>query len=271
MQLLKATTEDMPQIKALWTQMFDDGTPGFPDFVFSSCKPENFYIAKDGETVVSMLISMADMEYKGSKGFYLYSACTVPEYRGKGVMRDLVAFALEDKRKQGVTFCVLKPAEDSLFDFWAGLGFTNVTKIRHCSLDIKKNIWTNAQFDIVTASRFKAMRDKFCEEPFIHYTAKGYEAFAYSHYISGGSTAETEDAYAVYYAEGDTLRVVELLALSTNHAVKLLQAIRERTGCEKAEVYLSPQSNLFLGEGKMENDCAVYGIKEEIYTGLIIE
>ena len=66
MQFLKATTEDMPQVKALWTQMFDDGTPGFPDFVFSSCKPENFYIAKDGKTVVSMLISMADMEYKGS-------------------------------------------------------------------------------------------------------------------------------------------------------------------------------------------------------------
>lgn len=271
MQFLKAKTEDMTQVRELWTQMFDDGTPGFPEFVFSSCNPENFYIAKEDDKVVAMLISMADMEYKNSKGFYLYSACTVPEYRGKGIMQSLVNFTLEEQKKAGKTFCVLKPATESLYDYWAKLGFTNVTRIRRCELEIKKNIWTNAQFDIVTASRFKNLREKFCDEPFVHYTAKGYESFAYSHYISGGSTAETDDAYAVYYAEGDTLRVVELLAVSTNHAVKLLQAIRERTGCEKAVVYLSPQSNLFLGEGKFENDCAVYGLSDEIYTGLVIE
>ena len=271
MQFLKATTEDMPQVKSLWTEMFDDGTPGFADFVFSSCHPENFFIAKEGNRVVSMLISMADMEHKNRKGFYLYSACTLPEYRGKGIMHSLVQFTLEEAKKQGKTFCVLKPAEDSLYDFWASLGFTNVTKVRRCELEIKKSIWTNAQFDIVTASRFKNLREKLCDEPFVHYAGKGYESFAYSHYISGGSTAETDDAYAVYYVEGDTLRVVELLAVSTNHAVKLLQAMRERTGCEKAVVYLSPQSNLFLGEGKMEKDCAVYGLTDEIYTGLIIE
>ncbi len=271
MQFLKAKTEDMMQVKALWIQMFDDGTPGFSDFVFSSCKPDNFYIARDEKKIVSMLISMADMEYKQSKGFYLYSACTLPEYQGKGIMRELVKFTLEDKGKQGVSFCVLKPATDSLFDFWASIGFKNITSIRCCNLEIKKKIWTNAQFDIVTASRFKSLRDKFCDEPFVHYTSKGYESFAYSHYLSGGSTAETEDAYAVYYVEGDTLRVVELLAVSTSHAVKLLQAIRERTGCEKATIFLSPQSNLFLGEGKMEKNCAVYGIDEEIYTGLTIE
>lgn len=271
MQFLKAKTEDMPQVKALWTQMFDDGTQGFCEFVFSSTANENFYIAKDGDKVVSMLIAMADMEYKGKKGFYLYSACTLPEYRGRGIMGALVQYTLEEQRKNGKTFCVLKPAEESLFDFWVKLGFTNVTNIRKCQLEIKKNIWTNAQFDIVTASRFKAMREKFCDEPFVHYTAKGYETFAYSHYISGGSTAETEDAYAVYYVEGDNLRVVELMAVSTNHATKLLQAIRERTGCEKATVFLSPQSNLFLGEGRLQKDCAVYGIDEEIYTGLTIE
>ena len=117
MQFLKATTEDMPQVKALWTQMFDDGTPGFPEFVFYSCNPENFYIAKENDTVVAMLIAMADMEYKNNKGFYLYSACTLPEYRGRGVMHSLVKFTLEEQKQAGKTFCVLKPAEESLYCF----------------------------------------------------------------------------------------------------------------------------------------------------------
>ena len=72
MQILKATPQDITQVKNLWTQMFDDGTPGFCDFVFSSCKAEDIYIVKEDEKVVSMLISMADLQYKDKKGFYFY-------------------------------------------------------------------------------------------------------------------------------------------------------------------------------------------------------
>ena len=271
MQILKATPQDIPQAKALWTRMFDDGTPGFCDFVFSRCKAEDIYIVKDGSQLVSMLIAVADLEYKGRKGFYLYSACTHPDYRRKGYMRSLVDFALADQAKQGKTFCLLKPASEELFGFWKSMGFDNITRVRQADIEIKKNIWTKAQFDIVTASRFKLLRDKFCDENFIHYTAKGYETFAYSHYMSGGSTVETDDAYGVYYVEGDTMRFVELFATSTANAVKLLQAARERTGCEKATVFLSPQSNLFLGEGKTINWCMIKGIHDEIYANLVIE
>ena len=62
MQILKATARDIPQVKTLWAQMFDDGTAGFCDFVFSQCKADDVYIAKTTEKVVSMLIAMADME-----------------------------------------------------------------------------------------------------------------------------------------------------------------------------------------------------------------
>lgn len=271
MQILKATPQDVPQVRQLWTQMFDDGTPGFCDFVFSSCKAEDIYMVKEDGIVVSMLIAMADMEYNGAKGFYLYSACTLPQYQGRGYMHALAEFAVDDQKKQGKAFCVLKPADEKLFGFWASLGFTNVTKVRRCEVEIKKNIWSAAQFDIVTANRFRTLRDKFCDEKFVHYTSKGYETFAASHYISGGSTAENDEAYAVYYVENDALRVTELLATSTLQAVKLLQAIRERTGCEKAVVYLSPQSNLFLGEGETIDWCAVKGISDEVYANLIIE
>ena len=149
--------------------------------------------------------------------------------------------------------------------------FDNITQVRRVSVEIKKNIWTNAQFDIVTANRFKVLRDKFCEENIVHYTPKGYETFAYSHYLSGGSTVETGEAYGIYYVEGDSMRFVELLATSTLNAVKLLQAAREKTGCEKATVYLSGQSNLFLGEGETINWCMVKGISDQIYANLAIE
>ena len=271
MQILKATPQYIPAIKELWKYMFDDGTAGFCDFVFEQCKVDDIYIVKNEEKVASMLISMAEMQYNGQKGFYLYSACTHPDYQGKGYMKQLVQYALADQAALGRSFCVLKPADETLFSYWKNLGFDNVTQVRKVEVEIKKNIWTNAQFDIVTASRFKVLRDKFCEEKLIHYSPKGYETFAYSHYISGGSTVETEDGYGVYYVEGDTLRFVELMATSTLNAVKLLQAARERTGCEKAVLYLSPQSNLFLGEGRQIDWCMIKGISDTVYANLIIE
>ena len=271
MQILKATPRDIPAVKELWRYMFDDGTAGFCDFVFEQCKADDIYIVKNEEKVASMLISMAEMHYNGQKGFYLYSACTHPNYQGKGYMKQLVQYALADQASLGRSFCVLKPADETLFSYWKNLGFDNITQVRKAEVEIKKNIWTNAQFDIVTASRFKVLRDKFCEEKFIHYSPKGYETFAYSHYISGGSTVETEDGYGVYYVECDTLRFVELMATSTLNAVKLLQAARERTGCEKAVLYLSPQSNLFLGEGRQIDWCMIKGISDTVYANLIIE
>ena len=271
MQILKATPQDIPAIKELWKYMFDDGTAGFCDFVFEQCKADDIYIVKNEEKVASMLISMAEMQYNGQKGFYLYSACTHPDYQGKGYMNQLVQHALVDQASLGRSFCVLKPADETLFSYWKNLGFDNVTQVRKVEVEIKKNIWTNAQFDIVTASRFKVLRDKFCEEKLIHYSPKGYETFAYSHYISGGSTVETEDGYGVYYVEGGTMRFVELMATSTLNAVKLLQAARERTGCEKAVLYLSPQSNLFLGEGRQIDWCMIKGISDTVYANLIIE
>ena len=271
MQILKATPQDIPAVRELWKYMFDDGTAGFCDFVFSQCKAEDIYIVKNNEKVASMLISMAEMEYKSQKGFYLYSACTHPDYQGKGYMKQLVQYALEDQASMGRSFCMLKPAGETLFSYWKKLGFDNVTQVRKAEVEIKKNIWTNARFDIVTASRFKVLRNKFCNENILHYTPKGYETFAYSHYASGGSTVETEDGYGVYYVEGDTMRFVELMATSTLNAIKILQAARERTGCEKATVYLSPMSDLFLGEGKTCDWCMIKGISDEVYANLPIE
>ena len=51
MQILKATPQDIPAVRELWKYMFDDGTAGFCDFVFSQCKAEDIYIVKNNETL----------------------------------------------------------------------------------------------------------------------------------------------------------------------------------------------------------------------------
>ena len=54
-------------------------------------------------------------------------------------------------------------------------------------------------------------------------------------------------------------------------ATRLLQAIREKTGCEQAVVYLPENSNIFFGEGASENAFAVYGLDDDVYINLMLE
>ncbi len=265
------TTEYVNRAKQLWTSFFDDGTPGFVDFIFDLVPHDDIYIGLEEDKVVSMLMAAAELEYSGKKGFYLYSACTHTSYQGRGYMKALVDFALADQRKKGRTFCVLMPASEELFSYWEKLGFDNVISSRKCQLEIKRNIWTNRDFDIVTAGRFRSVREKHNEENIVHYTNKSYERYTAYLYTVGGSTAESENAYAVYFINNGKLIVEEIFALSNIHAMQLLQAIRERTGFETATVYLPENSALFLGEGKKEKIYRVKGLTGEIYVNLMLE
>ena len=271
MQLLKAAPEDIPAAKRLWTVVFDDGTKGFCHFIFSVCETERIYIVKENGQLVSMLMAIADLQYKQQKGFYLYSACTAPDSRGKGYMKRLVDFALKCEQERGNSFCVLKPASRQLFGFYAQLGFDTVIKTRRSSVEIKKNIWQSADFDTVTSGRFKSCREKFFGGDMVHYTPKSYEKYAQYLYTFGGSTAESEHAFAVYYKEGEHLEVKELFARSSLDGMKLLQAIREREGCESAVISLADGSDLFLGEGRPQDTYAVKGLPRDAYIGLMFE
>ncbi|MEG2192896.1 MAG: GNAT family N-acetyltransferase [Oscillospiraceae bacterium] len=271
MLISTAKVQDLPQLKELWNEIFDDGTVGFCDFAFSLCKLEDIYLVKEEEQVASMLMAIGDVKVKNKNGFYLYSACTARWAREKGYMHRLIEYALQDQKEKGREFCILQPANLKLFDFYQTLGFTTKTYLRKCNIEIKRNLWAKADFDIVTATRFPDLREKMCEDTLVHFDAKGYVKLAEYLYTFGGSTAESKEAYGVYYIEGGALIVKELFATSTPYAIQLLQAIREKTGFEKATVYLSKGSNLFLGEGEIVPHCAIKGLEADLYANLMFD
>ena len=271
MQFSTLEKELVPQAKKLWNDNFDDGTSGLCDFLFEIIKPEDIYIACENDRVVSMLMAAAVLEYNGKKGFYLYSACTDTGFRGRGYMKGLVAYAIEDQAAKGRSFCVLKASAGNMDDFWEKQGFDKTVYMRKAEIEVKRNIWQKADFDIVTASRFRRIREKNTEEKVVHYTPESYGSYTAYMYTCGGSTAENEGAYRVYFEENNRLVVKEILARSAHDAMKLLQAIRERTGYETATVYLSDNSSLFLGEGSKEAVYMTKGLDGDAYINLMFE
>ena len=271
MQITKAAIQDIPQIKRLWNICFDKESKDYTDFFMSALSPDDFYVVKEDEIVVCAAVVPAQLEFNGCKGYYIYRVFTHPDYRHRKYATALVEYAMKDRCSSGCTFRIAPYTDEKTAEKLKTAGFDNIITQRRCQLEIKRNIWKNADFDIVTASRFRSVREKFSDEKIVHYTGRGYEVYTAFMYTCGGSTAESDTAYAVYYVEKDKLIVKEIFAQSVLYALNLLQAVRERTGIDTAVVYLSRDSTLFLGEGRKEPAFLTKGLPDDVYVNLMLD
>lgn len=115
------------QILNLWRTCFED-SEAFIDLYFDRVyKEENaITIERDGKIVSALQMLPYTMMYLGTEiqVAYISGACTVPEYRGQGLMRQLLQEAFEEMRKRNVTLTALIPADPWLFDYYREQGYT---------------------------------------------------------------------------------------------------------------------------------------------------
>ncbi len=122
-----AKPQDLPALKRLWRQVFQD-TESYIDNYFNYLY-NTITVAvcrdTDGQPIamLSMLPTVLAIDGKRFAGHYLYAAATDPAKEGQGVMTRLLAFALASAKEAGDTFSCLVPASGSLFDFYGKRGY----------------------------------------------------------------------------------------------------------------------------------------------------
>lgn len=131
------------------------------------------------------------MSYNGNtlSGVYLYAAATLPEYRGRGIMTELISYANNDARQNGASFCALMPASRSLFSYYEKSGYfkffnnANVTKTALQLDEICKNVINNTKylFDNIADLRFNIYNKNngniLCGAEHIDYAVKMYKHY----------------------------------------------------------------------------------------------
>ena len=129
--LRKCEPNDLPQILDLWNTVFGEDE-NFTKWYFANIfKPENTIAIFEDEKLISML-QMLPYEINGfGKVSYIFGACTYPEFRGKGLMAELIAFSEKLDREAGVKASILIPQEQSLFNFYKRFGYEPDFKIKH--------------------------------------------------------------------------------------------------------------------------------------------
>ncbi len=114
------------ETKALWECCFED-SPEFVDYYFHHRYKEeiNRTIVREGKVVSALQAIPYEMTYGETmiKTSYISGACTHPDFRSQGSMRQLLNETHQWMFQQGVQLSTLIPATPSLFGYYAALGY----------------------------------------------------------------------------------------------------------------------------------------------------
>lgn len=158
----------------LWLTAFPKDEKEFAeDFLNRFFEKNCRYIIKDCR-LVTMLFLLDATLYSGDKeeqGKYLYAAATLPEYRGQGLMSELIEKAKYETASKG-EFLLTKPASSSLFEYYGRFGFKTVAFAKEIPYTLKNQ---TAPLREITAEEYFSKRKAFYKnDPFITLSDNAY-------------------------------------------------------------------------------------------------
>ena len=119
------------QVKALWKSVLTIVKNSLKLYFRLRYKTEVNVAIQSGDEVISALQMLPyPMTFSGQtvQTSYISGACTHPDFRSKGVMRELLSQSFARMLRNGVHFSTLIPAEPWLFDYYARMGYASVFK-----------------------------------------------------------------------------------------------------------------------------------------------
>lgn len=149
MSVKLATTDMIPSLTALWLDAFPgdsaEDAHRFFDHIFvhepqDSSQDEQCFVWWQDEQPVSMMFLLpAQGNFAGEPPLslrYVYAAATLTSYRGQGIFHRLLNEVHQRLDKRGIDACFLRPAEPSLFDYYARFGYETFFYVKEDALTV---------------------------------------------------------------------------------------------------------------------------------------
>ncbi|WP_270570995.1 GNAT family N-acetyltransferase [Bacteroides eggerthii] len=227
------------QVKKLWKLCFNDSDE-FTEMYFRLRYNNEVNIAiQSGEEVIAALqILPYPMTFGGkeiSTG-YVSGACTHPDYRNRGAMRELLSQAFARMQQNGVAVSTLIPAEPWLFDYYAGTGYAPVFKYASTTFTASDKTDSNETVVLEKANDYQEdiysyLNRKMRERPYcIQHTETDFRVILSDLQLSKGHVYTLNQsgrilALAIAYPAGSVWHVGEIVAETPDMRTLLLQRI----------------------------------------------
>ena len=251
MNIRYAIEKDLENIKDIWDYCFGDDE-GFVNYYFDNkYKPENTILIEENDELMSSLqlnqykINLNNKIYDTS---YVVGVSTYPNARGKGYMKDMMDFALNELYKKDQLVSLLMPIDYRLYKKYG---------YEHCydQIEYKLNIEELKQFKIVgdfekiTNNHINYMMDIYNEfllntNGYVVRDKNYYENLFKEIKCENGHMyihkEENYEGYIIYFIMEDTMFIREICYKNISSLKSMLKFIyNHNTQCKKVTI-MSP-------------------------------
>ena len=238
---------DEAAVLALWQSQHHD-TEDFAKMVLERfAGVQNIYVANENDTIVAAALAVP-VTLQGRTGNYL---CLCGE--GSLILAGLVDYLCAQQKLRGAGFTVAVPTSPEQAALLQDKGFAWAFALRCLPREVERNLWSQAEFDSVTAKKLCELRERFWPDT-VQLTPERMAVVLGDLYSSGATIVSSAHGYGIYFRKEDTLYFVELQADNDRAAEVLMEAAREKEVIvEKAVITVGASQPLFLGEGTRQD------------------
>lgn len=251
------------ELAEIWKICFQEPARPAKYFLNNGFRPENSLVLLEGDKIASVVYFLP-MRVSGTTGsaqaHYIYAAATLPQFRSRGYMAQLLAAAGKEGAKRGDRYSVVLPATPALYPLYEKSGYrsffcsktVSVPLSRLCDLAengrIRKTLFTWSQLNTLRSSMLRAFPGSvlWSDESFAFAAGMGG---VYGDRLVTARTAG-RPAYALCRRlDEDTCKVLEVMAQADTLPALAANLIAEMPA-ETYEFRLPAGSTLFGEEGE---------------------
>ena len=251
--LRKATPADLDALTELRHTLCGGRRPEIAGWLKNIVGAENIFLVEQpvpgGKPALVSMLCAVPVEAHGRQGVWLCGMLTAPPFRGRGGMTRLADGCLRAFAASGAEFAVAVPETARAASGLKALGFQGAFGLRLLQREVPRNLWAQAEFDAMTVRRLMDARLHYQPGCVTLPQAAMNEVVAQL-YRRGATIVSNQRGYGIFCVQDGTMQFLELQADNDHAADLLLQAARERTGCEQARLLLAESQALYLGAGK---------------------
>ena len=263
--------EDKPAVLALWQSQRKESEEFAKKAIEQFAGEQNVYVAEENDEIVAVALAVP-VTLQGRTGNYLYGLCG----EGSLILAGLLDHLCAQQKLRGAGFTVAVPKGPEQAALLQDKGFAQAFALRCLPREVSRNLWSQAEFDTVTAKKLCELREQFWKDT-VQLSPERMAVVLQELYARGATIVSNEHGYGTYFRKEDTLYFVEMMADSDRAAEILMEAAREKEVIvEKAVITVGAAQPLFLGEGTRQEygmirfDAEPFDVSES-YLRLMLE
>jgi predicted acetyltransferase len=154
---------------------------------------------------------------------YICGAATLPAFRGRGIMGELLSDSFDEMKQRGDSFSSLIPASDSLYSYYERFGYHEFF-YRKRYVVARASATAGSSFGLIPMDNFDTIYDIYSEavtrlRTVVIQSRETYSSVAEEFILSGGDIYISDDRrlYCFVRKAGEILRVREMFSMPDDH------------------------------------------------------